>query len=258
MQPQHSNLQTLRLQEDQLSNKANAYLVQASALADHLRIIECSMDLMHAVGAPTDGTTDDIRAIQRLSLRTFNNLGAIWRLASSGYFQQAAVLIRDVVETGQLVELFNLAPERISLFRTLDRKARRKAFSPSKVRDDLDALRNLGKSKRAEVYSKLSRLAGHPDIEGFVMQQPVGESDAAWGPFMQLKMLKAILEETAKWGAYAGVSFQQFTKESNTGRLAASNFGIALIDWSAKYTGAKYSDADREYCLAVIARNGAP
>jgi hypothetical protein len=211
------------------------------------------MDLTHAIGTMLPATTDDQRAIQRLALRTFNNLGGAVRLVMAGYYQPAVMLIRDVFETAQLVELFSHKPERIAQFRTLSRKERRKRFSPSAVRDELDKMLAQGPSRRADMYSLLSRLAGHPDIDGFVMQQPVGHSDAAWGPFVQAKMLEAAAGEAAKWAAFAGSSFLQMVDNSTAvGRRVSCLFCLALVDWADAHQPFSHEPDLREQFIAVI------
>lgn len=240
------NISHLYAQEEQLREQALAFVAANEDLQHHLDVAERAMDLLHFFITDKLGGTDDARAIQYLGIRVFNDLGAAWKLIASGYFQVAAMAQRDIVETVNLVQYFHGYPDQISVWRTGDEKAKRKAFSPVAVRTALDAKMGSGPSKRGAIYSKFSKLAAHPTIEGFGMLKPKGETNAAVGPFMDLGMLRALLEEQAKLALHSGITFNLFLHvDTLAARTMAHRMMIGMMDWMERYNGSSFSAEQR-------------
>lgn len=49
--------------------------------------------------------------MQTLGIRVLNTIGAADELLVQGYFQQTAILVRDIMECSFLLDLFSRAPE---------------------------------------------------------------------------------------------------------------------------------------------------
>ena len=103
------NLQGLYTQEQFLREKALEFIEQDAQLQLHLLMIERAMDLAdHLRQLSTDD--ENIKVIQMLGMRTFNAFGASLKLALSGYIQNSALIMRDVLETAFLLSLFGGLP----------------------------------------------------------------------------------------------------------------------------------------------------
>jgi hypothetical protein len=107
-----SKLASLHVGEEILRGKALDLIAGDDRLKLHLAIIEAVMDLADKLRQfRTDD--EDLKVIQILGMRTFNALGASVKLALSGYSQNSALILRDVLETVYLIDYFARAvPER--------------------------------------------------------------------------------------------------------------------------------------------------
>lgn len=240
-----TNLLGIHSHEEQLRKIALGWISENPDLKDHLAVAETAMDLLHYTIYNSPSTTDDQRAVLQLGARVFNDMGAAWKLTASGYFQVAAMVQRDVIETISLVQFFRLKPELIVVWRTGDERTRRDTFRPWKVRKALDDATGKGPSKRNAIYAKFSMLATHPTFEGLQLLCPNGK-DAAVGPYMELKQLRALMEEHAKLALQAGMAFNIILPmDSFEARVMAHTMITAMINWMERYHGSKFSAEDR-------------
>jgi hypothetical protein len=97
--------------------------------------------------------------------------------------EKSALILRDVMETVFLLDLFAGDRPLIERWRFADKKARMKDFSPVKVREALDARDGFTSKKRFEMYELFSELAGHPNMKSSWMMRPQKDGDAVIGPF---------------------------------------------------------------------------
>lgn len=116
------NLIGLHEQEELLRLKALEIIENDSALRDHIATAEVAMDLLNFFVRNAPMGTDDERIVAYLGIRVFNDMGAAWKLIAGGYFQVAAMVQRDVVETVFLLGYFRLKPEMVEVWRTADEK----------------------------------------------------------------------------------------------------------------------------------------
>ncbi|MBB5940789.1 hypothetical protein [Xanthomonas sp. 3307] len=240
-----TNLLGLHAQEEQLRKIALRWIAEHTDLKDHVAVTEKAMDLLHYTMQHGPSTTDDQRAVLQLGARVFNDMGAAWKLIASGYFQVAAMVQRDVIETVGLVEFFRLRPKLMEVWRTGDERTRNDTFKPWKVRKALDDAMGKGPSKRSTIYSKFSKLATHPTIEGLQLLCPNG-SDAALGPYMELKQLRALMEEHAKLALQAGMVFNVILPVGFfEARVIAHSMITAMMAWMERYHGSTFSAEDR-------------
>jgi hypothetical protein len=175
----------------------------------------------------------------------FNDMGAAWKLIASGYFQVAAMIQRDVIESVGLIELFRLKPELVVVWRTGDERTRNDMFKPWKVRKALDDAMGKGPSNRNAIYATFSKLATHPTYEGLQLLGPNGR-DATVGPFMELKQLRALLVEHAKLALQAGMAFNVILPIGFLeARVMAHTMITAMMDWMELYRGSTFTAHER-------------
>lgn len=236
------NLKSLHAQEEQLRAKAFEVIAADSECQDHVATSDVAMDLLNYFVRNASLDTDDERVIAQLAIRVFNDMGAAWKLIASGYFQVAAMVQRDVVETVFLVGYFRLKPEMVAVWRTADEKTRRDTFKPVAIRIALDDAAGKGVSKRKAIYSMFSTLAAHPTFESLAMLRPDGK-DAVIGPYMEAKWLNALLAEHAKAALQAGMEFNNFLRyDTPESHAMTFNMMTAMMTWMERYHGAAFSD----------------
>ena len=204
--PRHfpPNLDSLHNVEEMLRQKAEHMIASDPRLRLHLAVTEASMDLADVLRQ--FGTSDeDLKVVQMLGMRTFNAFAAGLKLMLSGYHQNGALILRDILETAFLLDLFNGDRSLIARWRFADKKAHRKEFSP-KVREALDRRDGTTSMKRFEMYEMFSELAGHPNMNSSLMMRPEKGGDAFIGPFMEITTLQAGIAEMGRLAAQVGES----------------------------------------------------
>lgn len=213
----------------------------AEALADsrlqlHAEIVEQAMNM--ADGLRQFETDDeDLKLIQVLGMRTFNAFGASIKLCLSGYYQNSALILRDILETTFLIDLFRGDRRLIVKWRMADKRARFKDFRPVKVRELLDKRDGFTEQKRAAMYDLFSELAGHPTMQSIAMLRPKG-MDAQIGPFFDLTVLDAVLSEMGKLAIQVGESITAFVPVSDHKRVEfVQEFARSKSRWMACFYG---------------------
>lgn len=202
-------LMRLHAGEETLRAKATELILSDVRLALHVEITEHTMDLGDRL-RQLDSSDENLKVIQVLGMRMFNAFGAALKLALSGYAQNSALIMRDIMETAFLIDLFRGDRILIEQWRSADRKARMKDFSPVRVREALDKRDGFTFKKRAEAYELFSELAGHPTMKSAWMMRPHKDGDAVIGPFMEQTTLEAVLSEMGKLAVQAGELLDAF------------------------------------------------
>lgn len=203
------NLARLHDGEEQLRAKALDVVARDRCLHLHLATIEAAMDLAN-VFRQFDTADEDLKVAQLLGMRTFNAFGASIKLALSGYGQNSALIMRDILETAFLLDLFRGNRTLIARWRVADKKARMKEFGPVKVREALDARDGFTSMKRFEMYELFSELAGHPTMKSAWMMRPQKDGDAVIGPFVETTALEAVLSEMGRLAIQVGEILDAF------------------------------------------------
>jgi len=153
--------------------------------------------------------------LQFLSIRTFNGFAASIKLALSGYSQNGALLMRDILETVFLTDMFNKDRTTIKQWREANSAKEKDKFRPIKVHKFLDAHDSFTGEKRAATYKMFCELAGHPSMHSIHMLRPQVGGDAVGGPFIEFKMLQAVLSEMTKLAIQVGeISSDFFPNDS--------------------------------------------
>ncbi|WP_396604730.1 hypothetical protein ACFLEY_19205 [Bradyrhizobium sp. YCK136] len=203
------NLARLHSTEEQLRQKAHSMIAADDRLQLHLAVTEAAMDLADTL-RQFNSSDEDLKVAVVLGMRTFNAFAASTRLTLSGYHQNSALILRDVMETVFLLDLFAGDPPLIERWRFADKKARMKDFSPLKVREALDARDGITSKKRFEMYELFSELAGHPNMKSSWMMRPQKDGDAVIGPFMEATSLEAVISEMGRLAVQVGEQLDRF------------------------------------------------
>lgn len=240
-----NNLQLLHRGEDELRAKTLEFVQQSPDLGDHLELTERTMDILDMLRQHHEAT-DDGKTIVQLGMRCFNSFAAAWKLTASGYYQAAVATLRDLIETSELVDYFFGAPEQIEVWRNADPKQLVREFGPSVIRKALDDRAGLGKSRREQIYKKFCTLGSHPTLNGFAMLRPDG-MDAVIGPFVDLMLLRPVLEETGELAVRVGFVFNLHLDTSiDPCNQIAHRFLAGAMEYSWKYLGKAYTQAERD------------
>lgn len=168
------------------------------ALVLHLDMLERSMNLIEYFARSWETNDEDDLALQMLGARLFNSGAASLNLLLSGYYQAAASLAREVLETSFLVDLLANDRQAVARWRTASEEERKKSFQPRHVREALDKRDGFTSKMRAQHYGLLSKLASHPTPEGFRMLRAGADQLAHIGPFLSAETLAVMLSELAK------------------------------------------------------------
>jgi hypothetical protein len=203
------NLASLHAGEEFLRGNAIGLIAVNERLQLHLAITEAAMDLADVL-RQFDTADEDLKVIQLLGMRTFNAFGATIKLALSGYSQNSALILRDVLETVFLIDYFAGDRTLIERWRFADKKARMNEFKPVEVRKALDARDGFTEKKRFAMYEMFSELAGHPTMKSAFMMRPRRDGDAVIGPFVEATTLEAVVSETGRLAIQVGEQLNLF------------------------------------------------
>ena len=212
--------------ESRIEAAQDGNIAANSELRDHVSVINSGLDLIPRLPAAHPHRNDDELVVFRLMVRCFNGGASCLRLLRSGYYQPAFSMIRDIVETAFLLDLFKRETAKITEWRTLPAKDREKRFAPVKVREQLDELDGFKEARRALAYKLLSTYAAHPTPEGFTIISPGWMTQV--GPFPDEERLTAGLQELAKQLTYAAIVISGYADDSRPEVVAAKLGSLQL------------------------------
>ena len=161
------NLESLHKEEESIRAESLAAIGADAALKEHLEMIHASLDTIYAFTIAHEKPTDDELTVQRLGIRLFNTSTSSLTLMLAGYYQNSIMLLRDLLETGFLIDYLAIQPNKIQEWQPSTEKQRTKKFSPFKIREALDDHDNATGKKRAEIYKVMCTYGTHPTPEGF-------------------------------------------------------------------------------------------
>ena len=222
-----------------MRQKATEIVADNERLELHLSVIEHAMNLADLLRQfPTEN--EDMKVIQILSMRIFNAFGASVKLGFSGYVQNSALIMRDILETVFLLDSFKGDEAAIKHWRLANDKDRMKSFSPVHVRKVLDARDGFQGKKREVLYKLLSELAGHPTMKSVFMMRPQKDGDAVIGPFIEVSSLEAVLSEMGRLAVQAGEVLNGFFPDTWSDALEArAAFSQVHQRWLETFYGSK-------------------
>lgn len=211
--PVPTNLQSLHVQEELLRSKATEVVERDGKVSLHLKAVEQAMGLANLLRQfPTKD--DDLKVVQMLGMRIFNAFGASVKLALSGYAQNSALILRDILETVFLLDYFKSDRRLIEQWRRAHKKERMAHFSPVRIREALDKRDGFTSKKRFEMYEMFSELAGHPNMNSIHMMRPQKGGDAVIGPFVEDTTIQATLSEMGRLAVQSGEVLNAFYPEN--------------------------------------------
>ncbi|MDP3492144.1 MAG: hypothetical protein Q8R82_03455 [Hyphomonadaceae bacterium] len=229
------NIKSLHSEEEFLRAKALELMAQDQRFTLHLAVVEQAMNLGDLLRKfPT--SDEDLKVVQVLGMRVFNAFGAGLKLALSGYMQNSVLVMRDILETVFLIDLFRGDRAQIARWRAADRKTLRDEFSPASVRKTLDIREGQTTKRREQLYKLFSELAGHPTMKSDWMMRPEKDGDAVIGPFMEKTALEAVLSEMGRLAVQSGEHLSAFfPKEWEAAIEPRQGFARAANDWMAAF-----------------------
>jgi len=228
------NLQSLRKEEDGIRAQSLLHINGSASFVDHIALVHDCLDAIQVHTISHENLDEEELVLQRLGIRLFNSGSCALSLLLSGYYQNAALTIRDLLETGFLVDYFRTDRSQIKIWRDSSDDGRRKNFQPRQIRDSLDKRDGFTEKKRAEAYKLLSNYASHPTHAGFKLFSPKWMSKI--GPFFEETYLKALLEElTKRLAAAANVYVRCFPTVKPNVHSAREHFLSRLRTWSQTY-----------------------
>jgi hypothetical protein len=132
-------------------------------------------------------------AIERLIFRAVSLARASYRLLRFGFYDESIALSRSIGEIANLMGLFSLDRDDLTLWRSADAKAQKDVFSPVKVR-----LRIEGHGKQAPIdedrYRSLSSLSLHVTAPIAPQAHNLFERPVSAGHFQQEGFLLSLNE----------------------------------------------------------------
>lgn len=233
------NLRSLHCLEEQLRTKALELVSDSDDLRLHIDIVERAMDVCDTL-RQYHTNDEDVKIIQVLGMRIFNAFGAGLKLILSGYGQNGALIMRDVLETVFLLDLFAGDKELIAKWRLADARTLKNTFSPAAVRKTLDNRYGHTTRKREELYKQFSELAGHPSMKSVLMMRPQKDGDAFIGPFVEKTSLEAVISEMGRLAVQVGQHLGVFFPKGCQVGLDAR---IAFLETAQRWIATFYPDS---------------
>ena len=171
-----------------------------------------------------------------------------------GYYQNAVMLQRDLLEVSFLLDYFRSNRERIAEWRGCTESERNKNFSAFKIRTALDDRDGFIERKRAEHYALLCTLGAHASYQGFQLLQPNPGGDAHCGPYFAERALNAVVAELAKICVMAARTFTLFFETRSTADWEVGlRFMEAEVAWFEFFIG-PFNKGQLDQMRAAVAR----
>ncbi len=225
------NLLRLHKGEELLRQKALNLITSDADLVLHINIVQQTMDMANML-RQFKTEDEDLKVIQIFGMRIFNAFAASIKLVMVGYSQNSALIMRDILETVFLLDMFSTDKSSISTWRLTEDSERNKKFGPPKVRIILDARDGFTQKRRAERYKAFSELASHPTMKSNYLLRHEPDGDAFIGPFIEHKMLKIMLTEMGSLACEASTNLDIFFPDTwNEVKLARENYSQSRNDW---------------------------
>ena len=235
------NLEKLQEGEGRIRQDSIAKIKADRTLQDHLDMVYASLNMVFDLVWSHSTTDEDELTLQYLGARLFNSIVTSLGRLLAGYYQTSSTLMRDTMETGQLLDYLCTHPEEISVWRTASEKTRRMRFNPVVVRKALDDRDGFTERKREQRYKVLCNYGAHPTYEGFRMLAP--DNQVKIGPFYSEKYMKATLEELTMLVANSSINFLNCFDSLPPSFLQLQDKYLKVLGkWSARYLGVSGTD----------------
>jgi len=229
------NLLRLHAHEESLRLEAFQAIASDERLQLHIAAVESAMDLLdlfHKI----ESADEDFRAIQILAMRMFNAFGASLKLILSGYHQNGALILRDVLETVFLIDYFESNRSEIARWRFADKKLLLSDFGPGAIRRALNIRDGFKEDNRKKLYGLFSDLAAHASMNSVLMMRPERDGLATIGPFIATTLLGAVISEKGKLAIQAGEKINNFFPKRHSESVPSrTNFMEIRSRWASEF-----------------------
>ncbi len=189
------NLDNLHRHAEEIRAASKELIAAEQAAGDNIRIVYASLDVLFDITNVYDSHDDNELTVQFLGLRLFNTITSSVELLLAGYYQSAVILMRDLLETGYLLDYFTIDRDKIGQWKNCTNKERQRKFQPAKVRQALDRRDGFEERNREYIYQTVCEHAVHPTYMGNKLVAPDGLG--LIGPFFDGRFLQALLKELA-------------------------------------------------------------
>ncbi len=147
--------------------------------------------------------------------------------------------MRDILETGFLLDYLRTYPDKIAEWKAADKKARIAHFGPGIIRNALDKRDGFSSGARKHIYDLLSEHATHASYPGFslvINERNLGQI----GPFFDQKKLAACLTELATRLMHAATHLVSDHRGADRKLLVTRAHYLDVINaWRDKYLTSK-------------------
>jgi hypothetical protein len=201
-------LDTADIREQMLAwRHADQWQVQCmSFLSDTIDVFKAVAQLQY--NGQDDAERHRLVIMQTLAIRLLNTIGAADEMLVQGYYQQTAILVRDIMECSFLLDLFSRKPEHLQPWIALGTDAGKKVYSPVAVRLLLEELDGPEAAVRQRLYSFYSSHGTHPNAEGILFIAPNNAVEI--GPFADQHRLTALTGDMARLSVMAATHLGQW------------------------------------------------
>ena len=231
------NLDNLRQHIEEIRAESTELLGSEQFSKDNIDIIYAGLGVIFDITNSYDCQTDDELTIQFLGLRLFNTISSSIELLLSGYCQSSVVLMRDLLETGYLLDFFTINSDKIDQWKNCTNKERQRKFQPAKVRQALDKRDGFEERSRERIYQTVCEYAVHPTYMGNKLVAPDGLG--LIGPFFDSRYLRALLKELAMRVPYfVLVYLAHFPDLPSEFAPVKDQFVADCAAWSGRYAAA--------------------
>jgi hypothetical protein len=234
------NLEGLHKEEERIRTDALLAINANSALKDHMNMIHASMNVIYTFTHEYQKRTDDELTIQLLGIRLFNSSASALALMLVGYYQNSVALLRDLLETGFLMDYFSIDRSKIQEWQRSNEQERKNKFGPVEIRKALDGRDNATEQKRAQIYKLMCTHGTHPTYNGFQLVAPNGLGKV--GPFFNENFLRGLIEELVKRVGHLALVYVEHFENAPADFLKVKlDFMNTLEPWVEKYLGTALS-----------------
>lgn len=242
------NLESLQKYEDEIRTKSVLEINATSALSDHLKITQESLNIIFDLTTVYKTTIEQQLTIQYLGVRLFNSIVTSLKLLLTGYYQGSVMVQRDILETGFLLDYFLSDKPKIKEWKE---NSNQDKFRPYRVREALDSRDGFKGQKRRKSYRLLCKMASHPTYDGLKLLAP--SKGLKIGPFFDAKYLKYTFEELVLRVPNFTVVYVGHFEELPAKFLSAKvGYLTSLINWSQKYLNSDMSQIDIDSISEIL------
>jgi len=212
--------------------------IRSKSKEHHLNMVAHSMNLIDHFARAYPHQSDDQLVVQLLGIRLFNSMAGAVQDLMAGYYQNAVMQLRDILEVSFLLDYFYSDKTLIAAWKGCSESDRNKQFSAFKVRTTLDERDDFTEKKRMGHYQLLCGLGAHASFQGFELLRPIAGGDAHCGPYFADRALDATLSELAKVAVGAAGNFTMFFDPRGVPDLETKlHFMEAQSAWFEKFFG---------------------